>query len=175
MLKKLINNLFLRKRAAKHKKTEVQSSTQASAPQAEPQFPLGNGFYWEFEQVRNGYGGYKTVNAYLLKVDDPCFRRCIVNGEGEIQNFPGFKERTWERQLEFPMAAQRVSFVFWISPYQDGKACVRWLIQPDGRYFEDEDGFGAEHCDEIEVYSFLNEQGEFTVPFFQNEKTLSEE
>ena len=53
--------------------------------------------------------------------------------------------------LDIPDADRRVKFVFWISPYQDGKACVRWLIQPDGRYFEDEDGYGAEHCEEIEV------------------------
>jgi len=163
MLKEIIRALFHRKNTAEPRQTKPPSANPAS--QKEPLFTLGNGLYWEFEQVPNGYGGYKTVNAYLLKIDDPAFRRCIVNHAGEIQNFPGFKDRSWESELEIPMGSQRVNFVFWIFPYQDGKARVRWLLQPDGRYFEDEDGYGAEHFDEIEMYSTLDEDGKFTEPF----------
>lgn len=165
-MKKFLSNLFHQKNKVEPKQTKSQSVKPAPDHQKEPRFKLGNGFYWEFEQVRNGYGGYKTVNAYLLKMDDPDFRRCIVNHAGEIQNFPGFKDRSWEKELQIPAGSQRVNFVFWIFPYQDGKASVRWLLQPDGRYFADEDGFGAEHFDEIELYSTLDEDGKFTEPFF---------
>ena len=150
MIKGIVNRLLGQKKAVEKK---------------EPRFKLGNGLYWEFDNVSNGYGGYKTVNAYLLKMDDPEFRRCIVDCDGRIQNFPGFKDRNWENKLEIAWADQRVIFAFWISPYQDGRAGVRWLIQPDGRYFEDEDGYGAERCEEIEVYSYLDEEGNFTEPF----------
>lgn len=164
MLKKILSGLFHRDGAEKTEEVK-RESVKPPVPPKEPRSPLGNGMYWEFDSVPNGYGGYKNVNVWLLKVDDPDFRRCIVNRAGDIQHFPGFKDRAWESALDIPAADQRVKFVFWISPYQDGKARVRWLIQPDGRYFEDEDGFGAEHCDEIEVYSFLDEQGRFTEPF----------
>ena len=166
MLKKILNHLIHRKNTAEPEQTKSQHAKWKSHHQKRPSFELGNGFYWEFEEVRNGYGGYKTVNAYLLKRDDPGFIRCIVNHAGEIQNFPGFKDRSWESELEIPSGDQSVHFVFWISPFHEGKACVRWLLQPDGRYFEDEDGFGAEHFDEIEVYSSLDEDGKFTEPFF---------
>ena len=165
MLKRILSALFPPKNTSSPSQTPPQSP--APARQTEPRFKLGNDFYWEFDEVSNGYGGYKTVNAYLLKTDDPSFRRCIVNQAGYIQNFPGFKDRSWETALEIPSGAERVIFAFWISPYQDGKARVRWLIQPDGRYFEDEDGYGAEHCDEIEVYSYLDEEGKFTEPFYR--------
>ena len=165
MLKKLLQSFFRPKSTSTPAQTAPQ--TPVSVPQKEPRFKLGNGFYWEFDEVPNGYGGYKTVNAYLLRTDDPSFRRCIVNQAGYIQNFPGFRDRSWEKALDIPTASERVLFAFWVFPYQDGKARVRWLIQPDGRYFEDEDGYGAEHCDEIEMYSYIDEEGRFTEPFCQ--------
>ena len=55
----------------------------------EPRFKLGDGYYFEFEQVSNGMGGYRMINVYLLKLDDPSFKRCIVDGRGKIKNFPG--------------------------------------------------------------------------------------
>ena len=125
---------------------------------------LSHGFYWEYEEVPNGFGGYNTVNVHLVKLSDPAFRRCIVNHTGEIQNFPGFRDEDWKADMEFPIDST-VRFVFSIGPYRGGKACVRWVMQPDGRYFEDEDGFGAEHCEEVEMFSFLDEEGRFTEPF----------
>lgn len=130
-----------------------------------PRYEMENGFYYEYDQVLNGLGGYATVDVYLMKEDDPDFCRCIVDCAGYIQNFPGFRDEEWRGKMEFPFD-DRVRFVFQIGPYRDGKASVRWLLQPDGRYFEDEDGFGAEYCEEIEMYSYLDEDGKFTEPFF---------
>jgi len=45
------------------------------------------------------------------------------------------------------------------------KDSVEWTLQPDGRYFEDEDGFGAENCEEITLYSYIDTNGIFTEPF----------
>ena len=39
------------------------------------------------------------------------------------------------------------------------------MYQPDGRYFEDDDGFGAEKCEEIILYAYLNEKGRVVTPF----------
>lgn len=141
----------------------VTLSTPASE-RPEPRFNLGDGYYFEFEQVSNGMGGYRMVNVYLLKVDDPAFKRCIVDGKGKIENFPGVEKGEWIRELEFPLS-NKTQFRFWIYAYTDGKASVEWTLQPDGRYFEDEDGFGAENCEEIILYSSLDTNGFFTEPF----------
>ena len=125
---------------------------------------LGGGFFWEYTEVSNGMGGYRTADVYLLSARNPALRRCIVDGSGWIQGFPGFREGSWRSEMAFP-ADPVVRFVFRISPFQDGKARVYWLMQPDGRYFADEDGFGAEHFDEVEMISWLDEEGRFTEPF----------
>lgn len=130
----------------------------------EPRFKLGEGYYFEFEQVSNGMGGYRMINVYLLKLDDPAFKRCIVDGRGKIKNFPGVEKGEWVKELEFPLS-NKTQFRFWIYAYKDGKASVEWTLQPDGRYFEDEDGFGAENCEEITLYSSLDTNGFFTGPF----------
>lgn len=136
---------------------------QNNAP--EPENPLGNGFYWEYKDRSNGMGGYRTSDVYLLKTDDPDFRRHIVNRYGDILNFPGYADNKWRQALEFAFDDAVVYFVFHIYPFKNGKARVRWLVQPDGRYFADDEGFGAEHCDRIEMYSELDEDGQFTKPF----------
>lgn len=110
-------------------------------------------------------GGYRMVDVYLLKTDDPSFKRCIVNKSGEIENFPGIEHGEWEKDLEIPLIGTKTQFRFWIYAFKDGKASVEWTLQPDGRYFADEDGFGWEHFDEITLYSSIDTDGYFTEPF----------
>ena len=98
MLKKILSGLFHRDGAEKTEEVK-RESVKPPVPPKEPRSPLGNGMYWEFDSVPNGYGGYKNVNVWLLKVDDPDFRRCIVNRAGDIQHFPGFKDRAWENRI----------------------------------------------------------------------------
>ena len=139
---------------------------QAATPpvQKEPRFKLGDGFYFEFNEVPNGMGGYRMINVYLLKTDDPSFRRCIVDERGMIENFPGIVEGDWKKSLEFPLD-RKTQFRFWIYHYKDGKAAVEWMLQPDGRYFEDGDGFGGENCKEVTLHSYIDTNGFFTEPF----------
>lgn len=142
----------------------LHSIEEALPKQPEPQFKLGDGYYFEFDEIPNGMGGYRMINVYLLKIDEPSFRRCIVNGDGNIENFPGIEEGEWIKELEFSLN-NKTQFRFWIHAYKDGKASVEWTLQPDGRYFADEDGFGAENCEEITLHSYLDTNGAFTEPF----------
>lgn len=141
----------------------LQQTFDSSAPK-NPRFKLGNGFYFEFDEVSNGMGGYRMINVYLLKLDDPTFNRCIVDESGMIENFPGVVDGDWKKELEFPLG-RKTQFRFWIYEYKDGKAAVEWTLQPDGRYFEDEDGFGAENCEAITLWSYIDTKGFFTEPF----------
>lgn len=145
-------------------KNNTAQFLKAKTNQPEPRFKLGNGYYFEFDEVSNGMGGYRKINVYLLKVNNPSFRRCIVNQSGIIVNFPGIEKGAWVKDLIYPLG-RKTQFRFWIYEYKDGKASVEWILQPDGRYFEDEDGFGAENCKEIALYSHIDTNGFFTEPF----------
>ena len=160
MMRKFFRNLF---HSAAHPVSAPKTQSQK-----EPRFKLGDDFFMEFDEVSNGYGGYRKVNLHLFKISDSSFRRCILDKNGKIQNFPGIVYGRWKEDLEFPVD-EKVRFAFWIGKYVDGKADVSWTLQPDGRYFEDEDGFGAEKCEEICLYSCLDEDGKFTEPFHYND------
>lgn len=89
----------------------------------------------------------------------------IVDLDGNICNFPGFvQEDLWVSQVDpcylKPLIRFRTSF-----GQRDGRLIMYWEIQPDGRYWEDEDGFGGTSDAEVTLYTFLNENGDFTGPF----------
>lgn len=44
-----------------------------------------------------------------------------------------------------------------ISHFKDGKAKIEWMLYPDGRYFADEDGFGMEDNDEVNIAAVIDE------------------
>jgi hypothetical protein len=54
---------------------------------------------------------------------------------------------------------------FGIEAFINGAALVWWTLYPDGRYFEDEDGFGGEACNETTVYAYMDKQGHILIPF----------
>lgn len=47
----------------------------------------------------------------------------------------------------------------------DGYCAFCWTLYPDGRYFADSDGYGAEDDDEVEIYTILNNDLEVVVPW----------
>lgn len=47
-------------------------------------------------------------------------------------------------------------YCFFIDDYKDGVARVEWMLYPDGRYFADEDGFGMEDNDEVNIYGYID-------------------
>ena len=52
-----------------------------------------------------------------------------------------------------------------IGDYQDGIAYVSWMLYPDGRYFADEDGFGMEDNDEVNIGAYIDTQCRVVVKF----------
>ena len=46
-----------------------------------------------------------------------------------------------------------------------GVACVNWMLYPDGRYFGDEDGFGMEDNDEVNVSAYIDTECRVLVKF----------
>ncbi len=93
-------------------------------------------------------------------------RKTIVDSYGRIHRFPGIiKEDFWVNKVVTPKWMEpkinfRTSF-----EEKDDKWMVLWEIQPDGRYWEDEDGFGGTNDEEITLFTHVDENGDFTGPF----------
>ncbi len=49
--------------------------------------------------------------------------------------------------------------------FSDGVAQVKWQINPDGRYYQDDDGFGMTDDDEIAQWGKIDRTGKVVVPF----------
>lgn len=125
---------------------------------------LGDGFYLEYDYVSNMMGGNHPINIWLKNRSDKKCSYQITDELGNFVKFPGAVKGEWVKELdgEFYSAVQ---FTFSASKFVDGISYVIWLVQPDGRYFEDEDGFGGENFSEIRLYSKMNTKGEFICPF----------
>ncbi len=73
--------------------------------------------------------------------------------------------------LDMPYKAQRnavelrAPYYFGINEFEDGVAYLSWTLQPDGRYYADEDGFGMTDDDEITLYAFIDTKANILVPF----------
>jgi hypothetical protein len=63
--------------------------------------------------------------------------------------------------------AQSLSFNYpsFIRAFKNGVAEVEWQLNPDGRYYMDDDGFGMTSDVEINIYGFINTEGKVVVKF----------
>lgn len=77
----------------------------------------------------------------------------------------------WETLNELPGVAREyaksLSFHYpsFIRSFKNGVAEVSWQLNPDGRYFMDEDGFGMTDDEEIEIHGLINKVGKVVVKF----------
>ena len=92
-------------------------------------------------------------------------RKMIVDPWGCFQDFPGIlTEDTWLDMVSPDALKPQICFRTSFEQAEHGWL-VLWEIQPDGRYWTDEYGFGAEPDVEVRLYTFLNKAGAFTGPF----------
>lgn len=75
-------------------------------------------------------------------------------------------------KLENAHNAERLMafYYFAVEPFSSGVGMIAWTLYPDGRYFEDEDGFGGRNNDETTVYAFIDTHGKILIPFRDMEK-----
>ncbi len=126
--------------------------------------PLGNGYYISYNEVGNGFGGYHPVNL-TLHHDEKKLCRKITDEAGFFVDYPGHEKGKWETALTMNLVPA-TRFVISVSQFVDGVCRFSWMVQPDGRYWEDEDGFGMTSDIEIWLYALMNEEGQFLTPFF---------
>ena len=90
-----------------------------------------------------------------------------MDDKGNILDFPGF---THEKLIKVLARKNRVAPVIEYRTYfreepESGLYRMEWTIQPDGRYWEDEYGYGRNADEEIILYAYLNNSGCFITPF----------
>lgn len=106
---------------------------------------------------------------YLIDKNN-CRAYEIMNGNMDFVNFTtddvdwnsieqlpeNAKERAREMSAQFPT---------FIKEFRKGVAEVSWQLNPDGRYYMDEDGFGMTSDEEITVYGFIDAEMNVLVRF----------
>ncbi len=92
-------------------------------------------------------------------------RRTVVDGDGIIRHFPGFDKSDPHLKALGELPPPRVRYRTDFERLPDARHRMLWQVQPDGRYWADEDGFGMTNDEEITLYSFLDGDGRFTAPF----------
>lgn len=70
-------------------------------------------------------------------------------------------------KLENPQNAYSLTaeYQFSIWKFTNGVALVCWTLYPDGRFFEDENGFGGECCNETTISAYIDTLGNIIIPF----------
>ena len=77
----------------------------------------------------------------------------------------------WKSLKKLPenaiMMAQYLSFHFpsFIREFRNGVAQVDWQLNPDGRYYMDDDGYGMTPDVEINIHGFIDRNGHVLVKF----------
>ena len=148
-------------------KFSVGRGNTPAAPQAQPETQEQKAPYLT-QTVVFGMHQYRRAgeDSTVCFVDETRgIRKMLVDSVGKIQNFPGIKDRetveeiVGARALE-PQIRFRTSF-----EKREDRWKVYWQVQPDGRYWEDEDGFGGTNDDEVHLCTYVDSNGDFTGPF----------
>lgn len=89
----------------------------------------------------------------------------FVDENKKFLNFPGVEnEELVKSFMNLPLRFY-AAFGLEFSEKDDGGCVVIWTVQPDGRYWADEDGFGANNDVEINLYAYADADGNFLSKF----------
>ena len=122
----------------------------------------------------NKYLVCEPYSEYLFKVDYTInftnekknINKRIVDRDGNIPNFPGvdytevLKAELGNRDID-PVVKYEAIF----EKLNDGRLIMVWTVRPDGRYWMDSWGFGAEDYESLSLYSYIDSDGNFMTPF----------
>lgn len=102
---------------------------------------------------RNNERAYEIMNGNLLFVN---FTTEDIDWES-IKELPRkARERAMDMSARFPTFIRR---------FENGVAVVEWQLNPDGRYYMDDDGFGMTDDDELTIYGFIDREMNVLVKF----------
>lgn len=93
-------------------------------------------------------------------------RTTIIDKNRRIVHFPGIEnEEKIQDMINEGSLSPSNSFGVRFREAENGCYEMVWVVQPDGRFWEDEDGFGAPPDDEIKLSAIIDQDGQFITPF----------
>ena len=110
---------------------------------------------------------YNTDAVYLINTNEEKVIQ-LVDEEGNMVAFTkdDVDESVIKLDVDSDNAANlKAHYRFFVYNFKNGQAEVEWTVMPDGRYFADEDGFGAENCSELIAVAIINKDGKLLKPF----------
>lgn len=114
----------------------------------------------------NNWYTYGKNDAIIMTDKSSGRKKVIVDNSGQIMDFPGIiKEEFWINELNEGSISPYVRYRTEFEMCQNGNYLVLWEVQPDGRYWADDDGFGGTSDDEIVLYTYMDCKGTFLGPF----------
>lgn len=113
------------------------------------------GGWWKQRYLVDNKNGraYEIMDTYLNFVK---FTKDDIDWESLAVLPEGVKSRAQRLSAQFPT---------FISDFHDGIAQVSWQLNPDGRYYMDEDGYGMTDDKEITVYGYIDTEMNVLVKF----------
>ena len=124
--------------------------------------------YFSKHIVREPYCEYpfKVDFTVLFINKEKNISKQIIDQDGNILNFPGVEytdklnEELGNREIE-PVVKYEAKF----EKLDDSKFIMVWTARPDGRYWMDSWGFGAEDYESLSLYTYIDSDGNFMIPF----------
>ena len=113
------------------------------------------GGWWKQRYLVDNKNGraYEIMDAYLNFVK---FTKDDIDWESLAVLPEGVKSRAKSLSAQFPT---------FIRNFSNGIAQVSWQLNPDGRYYMDEDGYGMTDDKEITVYGYIDTEMNVLVKF----------
>lgn len=113
------------------------------------------GQYWRPRCLMN----YQTKCAYSI-MDASEYITLFTTADIAWETLNGIPDEVRERAENLD-----AHFPTFIHHFVNGVAQMSWEINPDGRYYRDEDGFGMSDDEEIKLYGFIDRNGKVIVKF----------
>lgn len=111
---------------------------------------LNNSGIW-LKNTKSGAIRQMTHGDYVYGFDDSDFNwDVIVNLE--------HNRNAYSRLMRYGRICRWDNFI-------DGYCAFSWTLYPDGRYFGDSDGYGADDDDEVVIYTILDTEFNVVVPW----------
>ena len=107
----------------------------------------------------------RDLNVFFTEQNCLDIIASVLDEKGGIRNFPGIiEDRRWTEKLNVGRITDvRYEAVF--CSLDDRTYLMKWMIQPSGWYWMDDDGFGMTSDSSITLYSILDHNGNFLKQF----------
>jgi hypothetical protein len=124
--------------------------------------------YFSKDFVGEPYSDYlfKVNFTVLFKNKEKNISKQIIDRDGNIIDFPGVEYTDkLKEELESWNIAPVVKYKAKFEKIDEGKFIMVWTVRPDGRYWMDSWGFGAEDYESLSLYTYIDSDGNFMMPF----------